>query len=351
MSESTPAVAVIGGGVYGWTAALRLAERGCAVTVFDPREPGSAEASSGGISRILRFEYGGDRLYPELTRRALPVWAELERRAGQELYRPLGVLYLVGEGDDGSWERASAEVDGDLGMAAEQLTPAELGRRWPAISPAGLDFAIHNPNGGLLHAARAVRAIAALARTAGVAWAAEAVAEPPDGFDQVLLTCGPWTPRLRPELAIVATRQVSIHLDAGPGDIPVFGEGAPFAFYGFPAYDGVGFKIGDHVTGPAGDPGDPAQRQATEDEIAHLRAHAARRFPATAGAAVRSADVCFYAMTVTEDPVVARLDERTVVCAGFSGHGFKFSPVVAEAAADLVMEREPAISMARFAAQ
>lgn len=349
MAAATPTVAVVGGGVYGWTAALRLAERGCAVTLYDPREPGSAESSSGGVSRILRFEYGGDRLYPELTRRALPVWAELARRSGQELYRPLGVLYLVGESDDGAWERRSAAVDAELGMATRQLSPAAVGERWPAIDPAGLSWAIHNPAGGLLHAARAVRAIAALAQAAGVHRVASAVDDLPGGFDQTLLTCGPWTPTLRPDLPVRATRQVSIHLDGGPGDIPVFGEGAPFAFYGFPAYDGVGFKIGDHVTGPAGDPGDAGQRRATAAEIAHLAGHAARRFPATAGASVRSADVCYYAMTPTEDPVVARLDDRTVICAGFSGHGFKFSPVVAEAAADLVAGREPAIPMDRFA--
>jgi sarcosine oxidase len=167
-------------------------------------------------------------------------------------------------------------------------------------------------------------------------------------FDQVLLATGAWTGRLRPQLPITPTRQVSVHLAAGPAGIPVFGEGAPFAHYGTPAYPGAGFKVGIHVTGPAGDPADPAQRHAAAEEVAQLTAYAARRFPQTAGAEVLSADVCFYEMTATEDPIVARLDERTVVCAGFSGHGFKFSPVVAGAAAELVLERAPAIPLERF---
>ena len=63
---------------------------------------------------------------------------------------------------------------------------------------------------------------------------------------------------------------------------------------------------------------------------------------------VRGADVCCYALTPTEAPIVDRVDQRTVVCAGFSGHGFKFAPTVAAAAADLVLGREPEVSLAPF---
>ena len=63
---------------------------------------------------------------------------------------------------------------------------------------------------------------------------------------------------------------------------------------------------------------------------------------------VRGADVCCYAMTASESPIVDRTGERTVVCAGFSGHGFKFAPTVAAAAADLVLGRAPEIDLAPF---
>ena len=52
--------------------------------------------------------------------------------------------------------------------------------------------------------------------------------------------------------------------------------------------------------------------------------------------------------TPTEAPIVDRLGERTVVCAGFSGHGFKFAPTVAAAAADLVLGRTPEVELAPF---
>ena len=58
-----------------------------------------------------------------------------------------------------------------------------------------------------------------------------------------------------------------------------------------------------------------------------------------------------YALTPTETAVVDRIDERTVVCAGFSGHGFKFAPTVAKAAADLVLGRRPEVDLGPFASQ
>jgi glycine/D-amino acid oxidase-like deaminating enzyme len=167
--------------------------------------------------------------------------------------------------------------------------------------------------------------------------------------DQVLLATGSWTSGLWEAAPIVATRQLTLYLDADPGPLPIFGEGAPFSHYGFPAHDGLGFKVGSHVTGAPGDPADEAARTALAAEVEGIRAYAARRFPATAGAPVQSADVCFYAMTPTADPVVDRLDDRTVVCAGFSGHGFKFAPVVAPAAAELVLGREPSVDVRPFA--
>ncbi len=45
---------------------------------------------------------------------------------------------------------------------------------------------------------------------------------------------------------------------------------------------------------------------------------------------------------------MARTGERTVVCAGFSGHGFKFAPTVSAAAADLVLGRESEIDLEPF---
>ena len=66
-------------------------------------------------------------------------------------------------------------------------------------------------------------------------------------------------------------------------------------------------------------------------------------------AQLRGADVCCYALTPTEAPIVDRISEHTVLCAGFSGHGFKFAPTVAAAAGDLTLGATPEIDLTPFA--
>ena len=61
---------------------------------------------------------------------------------------------------------------------------------------------------------------------------------------------------------------------------------------------------------------------------------------------LRGADVCCYALTANEAPIIDRISERTVVCAGFSGHGFKFAAALGPAAGDLVLGATPEIDLA-----
>ena len=51
-------------------------------------------------------------------------------------------------------------------------------------------------------------------------------------------------------------------------------------------------------------------------------------------------EFCHYTNTVTEDFILDHLpgNERLVVGAGFSGHGFKFGPVTGRILADLALD-------------
>ena len=71
-----------------------------------------------------------------------------------------------------------------------------------------------------------------------------------------------------------------------------------------------------------------------------MRAVLAERLPALAAGSVVSA-ACRYTMTPDEHFVIGHLpgtDGRVSVAAGFSGHGFKFVPVVGEILADLAID-------------
>ena len=59
---------------------------------------------------------------------------------------------------------------------------------------------------------------------------------------------------------------------------------------------------------------------------------------------------CMYAMTPDEDFIIESMpgSDRIVVAAGFSGHGFKFAPVIGQLVSSLLLGREPEFSLEQF---
>ena len=328
--------------------------------MLEAREAGDPFAASAGSSRVLRFEYGPDAHYTELVLRARDRWRELERLVGETLYQETGVLWFAIE--ESSYLLESVRTSLAAGLPVRLLEPAEAVRRFPAFSAEGIAAVLHDEAGGVLHARRATLALARLARAAGAALRegvtvralGEGAVELADGTreraDQVLVTAGAWTRRLLPAAPIRSTQQVNAYLRVQTAGLPVWIY--DLDVYGLGDDAGAGLKVGGHAIGADVDPDDAAAREAPAAEVRRLADAARRRLPGLpwpdGEVIVRGADVCCYALTPTEAPIVDRVDQRTVVCAGFSGHGFKFAPTVAAAAADLVLGREPEVSLAPF---
>ena len=110
-------------------------------------------------------------------------------------------------------------------------------------------------------------------------------------------------------------------------------------FYGFPVYGIPGLKLGryDHF-GAGGDP-DAIDREPTLADEAPLREFAERYFPEGAGPTI-ALKTCLFEPSPDEHFILDLHPEteHAVVGAGFSGHGFKFCPVVGEILADLALE-------------
>jgi glycine/D-amino acid oxidase-like deaminating enzyme len=85
----------------------------------------------------------------------------------------------------------------------------------------------------------------------------------------------------------------------------------------------------------AADP-DALDREVHADEVARLADHLSTRLPALPGRHLRGV-ACMYTTTPDQHFVIARHPGHATVtvAAGFSGHGFKFAPVVGEILADL----------------
>jgi sarcosine oxidase len=167
-----------------------------------------------------------------------------------------------------------------------------------------------------------------------------------------------WAPQLLADLGVplVVERQV-MHWVAPEGPIgpyetnPVFicGDGPP-QVYGFPAVDGPagGVKISFFRAGAPTTP-ETIDRTVRPAEVEELRARAREVFPGLTGPSV-AATVCMYTTTPDEHFVVARHPghDNVVVACGFSGHGFKFVPVVGEVLADLALDGATAQPISLF---
>jgi sarcosine oxidase len=88
-------VVVVGAGVTGSATAAALAGAGRDVVVLERFRLGHDRGSSHGRSRIFRFSYG-ERRYVRMAMEALPMWRELEERAGEVVLRTTGGLDLGG---------------------------------------------------------------------------------------------------------------------------------------------------------------------------------------------------------------------------------------------------------------
>lgn len=157
---------------------------------------------------------------------------------------------------------------------------------------------------------------------------------------------GAWAPQLLAEFGIPITveRQVLYWLDPIGGIDPFVGHPIFIAeneraeqIYGFPAIDGPGggVKVAFFRKGVVCTP-DTIDRVVHDQEIREMRQEVARLLPALDGPCVHSA-TCMYSNTPDQHFVIARHPDSanvTVAC-GFSGHGFKFVPVVGEVLADL----------------
>jgi sarcosine oxidase len=110
--------------------------------------------------------------------------------------------------------------------------------------------------------------------------------------------------------------------------------------YGFPAHEpGRGVKLSLFRAGEPTTP-DTIDRQVHDRDVAVLRRYLAGRLPDLADGELLDAVTCMYTNTPDEHFVIAvhPRHPQVAVAAGFSGHGFKFVPVVGEVLADLVID-------------
>ena len=363
MLNSTYDVVVAGLGGFGSAAAAHLAARGARTLGLDPRPGAHAEGSSHGETRIVRQVYFEGAAYVPLLRRTYELWAQLADERGDPLLRRTGGLFLGRAGTrvfDGSLDTAR---HWDLEHAV--LDSAEVHARFPALRPPADVLALWEPQAGTV---RPESAVAAHLRRAAAAGAElrhhEALTgwEPTPGGVRVttthgaveagalVLALGRWAPELvRLDLPLRVERRVQHWFappavdDFRPDRLPVWiwdrADGT--SAYGAPSQEGTGdVKAAVHFS---------TVRPADAWAPGELAAMLAELFPALGDRHTREAQ-CWYTLTPDENFVVGPHpeDPRVVVAAGFSGHGFKFTPVLGEMLADLALDGATSFDLATF---
>jgi len=373
-------VIVVGLGAMGSCALASLARRGVRALGIDRFDPPHDLGSSHAGSRVIRLSYFEHPDNVPLLRRAYEGFDRRAHGAGERLRYETGLVAGGAPGNAvGAGMMRSAR---DHGLEVEAIDGRELRRRHPQFTVPDDWELVAERRGGFVRPEATIRSALALAERAGARvvrnapvarWGADGsgawveVADgvrPGDGAvtryeaDALVLAGGAWMPELLGGVGprLQPTRETIVWLDdAGDpswqhGSMPVwlFDRGDQPAVYGVPAFPGMGrpqgLKVGLHGRGPAVR---PAQiRDEVDDAIVRETiAVTAERVVGAATRAVAGTAHCLYTMSPDSDFVVGAHPEHpnVAIAAGFSGHGFKFAPVIGEALADLAVDGRTAL--------
>jgi sarcosine oxidase len=340
-----------------------LAERGQRVLGLEQFTPAHDRGSSHGETRVIRQAYFEDPAYVPLLLRSYELWEDLEREHPGTLTITGGLMIGAADSNTVSGSIRSAE---QWGLPFEVLDTSELRRRFPVLAPSDDTIALYEERAGFVRAEETVRAHLERAAARGAelhfrekvqGWSAPGsgvevrTADAAYTAEKLVIAAGAWAPQLVPELAsnLTVERQLLFWFQPTGGVSPyrpprfpvfVWEDETGMQIYGFPAYgrDEDGVKIAFFRNGVPSDP-DHLDRQIHPDEITRITSYVGRRMPTLPGRFLRGA-ACMYTTTPDEHFVLTTHPQHpeVVIAAGFSGHGFKFVPVMGEIIGDLVVD-------------
>jgi sarcosine oxidase len=352
---------VIGAGGVGSATLWQLAARGARVLGLDRFPIAHDRGSSHGHTRMIRTAYFEHPDYVPLVRLAYGCWDELSQTTNSTLLRQTGLLE-VGPAD-------GFVVPGVLAAAAahdlsvERLSAREAEERFRGFRVPDEMAAVVEPDAGLLYVEDCIRACAAEATRLGAdlrtgeevrSWQADGAGVVVETKTQryragrLIITAGAWAVELLSDLRVpLAVRRKPLYWYAASEPAYRAEEGCPGflyelpngVFYGLPAVDPRGVKLGEHSGGrPVSDPLHVDRSIDVEDQRA-VEQFAAAYLP---GVTTRCTDhtVCLYTMTPDAHFIIDRhpAHPHVVFAAGLSGHGFKFAPVLGQALAELALD-------------
>lgn len=350
-------VVVVGLGSMGSMALWQLAKRGVDVLGIEQFGRVHTHGAYAGESRLFRVAAKEGQLFTPALLRSRELWTQLGDAYGQHPLLAVGALSLGPQGhpDLESTLRSIREYD----LPHEILDAAALRRRYPQFHVEDDDIGVLDTLGGAMRPETAVAAATdqALAHGAAVRYDTTVVAIEPAGDGvrvvtsqgavwarRVVVSAGPWTTRLLPELADVVKVVTYALIWFIPRHIEMF---SPEVFPGFmrdlhgvhafgiPTLDGYSIKATPNIDFPlAADPDDRVTTLSPE-QLRWAGRQMQRMLPDLIPDASRWS-LHAESFTPTKMPIIDTVaDGAIVVATALSGNGFKFAPVWGEMLADL----------------
>ncbi len=360
---------VIGAGGMGSATAYHLAKAGADVLVLEQFQRGHTFGSSHGETRIIRFFYDKP-FYTELMKTAYSEWRDLESALGKQLLFITGSVSLGKSGNQ--YTTAVRQSLDAAGVESEWWDVKQLAKKFPQFRVSNDMDILWQKDTGFLYASECVLTHLQLAEQHGakvyentpvaqIEWQEDIPAVYIENGQfrgrKVVVTAGAWTSSLLKELNLpltVTKQQVCYYKPSDiamfePNRFPVFTEitSENEFMYGMPYFGRNGVKVARHGMGQAVSP-DTCNRIPDSDYIQRMDTYLGKRVPEL-GSTVH-AEVCLYTETPDEDFVIDVHSDcpDILIAAGFSGHGFKFCPLVGRIMSELALNGKTAFDISPF---
>ncbi|MFI5449227.1 MAG: N-methyl-L-tryptophan oxidase [Candidatus Bathyarchaeia archaeon] len=352
-------VIVIGLGAMGSATTYHLAKRGANVMALEKFQLNHLNGSSHGRTRMIRSIYYEHSSYMPLIKRAYSLWRELEDESGDELFLQTGGL-MVGPRDGKLVSNVINNADA-YDLPYELLSRSEIVRRYGVLQPPNDYVAVFDPNAGILFSERCIEAHAALARKVGAElrfnesmtkWMISngkiIVKTEKNEYtgNSIIFTAGGWLKELIPDLhlPLKSERQSMFWFRPteqnelfSPKRMPVllWQKGTDLFYYSIPDV-GDGFKVARHHHGEITTP--EKIRVINQQDEFPIRMFLKENIPLADGRILSSA-TCHYTNTPDEHFIMDfhPKHKNVILISPCSGHGFKFSSVIGEIAAELAL--------------
>jgi sarcosine oxidase subunit beta len=354
-------ILIVGGGVMGVSIAHALAQRRVGrVVVLEKAFLGAG--SSGKSGAIIRQHYS-NRLTASMAQKSLRVFEDFEDViGGPPVFTHTGMLVVVKEGDRAGLE-ANVAMQRELGIDVRLVSPQDVMELDPNARLAEDELAAYEAEAGYVEAVQVVASFADAASREGadIRQGVEVQSLVLDGdrvagvdtnegryaCKTVILATGPWAAQLARESGIelpVQACRTQVALFRRPTDFgrrgPVYGDFVQ-GLYFKPTHGEMihaGSIAGEEIHNPV-DP-DHYNEAADGEWLPQIRQRLGRRYPAMHRGYGRGGYGALYAITPDWHPILDRCPGREgIYCAvGFSGHGFKMSPIVGQLMAELIID-------------